>query len=71
MDQLSINQFYTYNSTNIKKIDVYYNHANMGYEILKQFKYSENFLYLIKNHHSKDKYGSKELAILKKYDEEN
>ena len=57
--------------SNIKKVDVYYNHASMGYEILKQFGYSKNFLYLIKNHHSEEECNNKELVILKKFDEEN
>jgi hypothetical protein len=35
---------------NMKKIDVYYNHGDKGYTILKAHgNYSERFLYLIKS----------------------
>lgn len=56
----------------IKKIHVYYNHADIGYNILKNTdKYDERFLYLIKNHHSDYIIGDKELEILKACDSKN
>lgn len=56
----------------IKNIDVYYNHANSGYNLLKkQKKYDERFLYLIKNHHNDNIIGDKELDIIKRCDSKN
>lgn len=55
--------------TNIKKIDVYYNHAEKGFNILKNTgKYDERFLFLVRNHHKNDIIGDVELAALKKAD---
>lgn len=57
---------------NLKKIDVYYNHADKGYNILKNKGiYDERFLYLIKNHHNEYVIGDKELDILKECDSKN
>ncbi|GAA0182640.1 HD domain-containing protein [Clostridium sediminicola] len=58
--------------SNIKCIDIYYNHASIGYEMLKQFNYSELFLFLIKNHHNSDIISNKEeLQILQNCDNKN
>lgn len=58
--------------SNIKCINIYYNHANIGYEILKKFDYSELFLFLIKNHHNSDIISNKEeLDILQYCDKKN
>lgn len=56
---------------NIKQINVYYNHADIGYNILKKYGYEERFLYLIKNHHSDNIIGDEELNILKMCDSRN
>lgn len=57
---------------NLKQVDVYYNHADKGYYILKNKGcYDERFLYLIKNHHNTDVIGDKELDILKNSDSKN
>lgn len=56
---------------NIKKIDIYYNHADIGYNLLKRYGYDERFLYLIKNHHNSNIIGDKELNILKMCDSRN
>lgn len=57
---------------NLKKIDVYYNHADKGYNILKnKGNYDERFLYLIKNHHNAYVIGDKELDMLKISDSKN
>lgn len=58
------------NITSSKKIDVYYNHGNIGFEILKNYGLSERSLYLIKNHHSNIN-GDLELEILKRCDSDN
>lgn len=56
----------------LQKVDVYYNHAEKGYKLLKSFgSYEERFLYLIKNHHNDYIIGDKELDILKKCDSMN
>lgn len=55
----------------IKKIDVYYNHGNKGYDLLKKYNYDERFLFLIKNHHNSAIIGDKELDILMKCDNRN
>jgi putative nucleotidyltransferase with HDIG domain len=52
--------------TNIKKVDVYYNHAEKGYEILNKLRnYDDRFLYLVRNHHNNDIINDIELNILK------
>lgn len=58
--------------SNIKCIDIYYNHANIGYEIFKELGYNESFLFLIKNHHNSDIINSDiELTILQNCDNKN
>lgn len=58
--------------TNIKKIDVYYNHAEKGYMILNRLnKYSDRFLYLVRKHHENDIIGDRCLEILKEVDSLN
>lgn len=57
---------------NLKQIDVYYNHGDKGYKILKKFgNYSERFLYLVKNHHNNCIIGDIELNILRTCDSNN
>lgn len=49
---------------NIKSIYIHYNHAYRGYCILKEYnKYSEEMLYLVKNHHDEN-IMNKELSLL-------
>lgn len=55
----------------IKKVDVYYNHAEKGYNILKQYLDDERVLYLIRNHHNEEIVNDKELEILKECDSKN
>ncbi|QGU93757.1 HDIG domain-containing protein [Clostridium bovifaecis] len=65
LDKLTKGKIRRFN--NVKKIDVYYNHANKGYSILKEYNYNERFLYLIKNHHN-NIIRDKELEILRECD---
>lgn len=66
-------------SLKIKKVQVYYNHGFMGYEILKDYIKDDEILFLIKNHHIKNieslQYNDydyiKDLNLLMKCDEEN
>ncbi len=53
-----------------KKIKVYFDHAAIGYEILKNSGLSDKALYLIKNHHN-DIIDNEELNILKRCDSNN
>lgn len=70
LNNLSKEKLRKYN--NIKRVYVYYNHADIGYNILKDIKgYDERFLYLIKNHHNDFIIGDKELELLKACDSKN
>lgn len=51
--------------TNIEKVDIYYNHAEKGADILKNYGFSERELFLVRNHHNNDIIEDKELEILK------
>lgn len=53
----------------INKINVYYNHAKIGADMLRIYGYEERFLYLIENHHNKDQIEDLELNILKECDD--
>lgn len=55
----------------IKKVDVYYNHPEKGYNILKNYLDDERVLYLVRNHHNKEIVNDEELEILKKCDSKN
>lgn len=58
--------------TRIKKLDVYYNHAGKGYDILRKLgKYDDRMLYLVRNHHNNDIINDIELNILKHADNLN
>lgn len=55
-----------------KAVDVYYNHGDKGYNILRNIGgYDERFLYLIKNHHNDFIVGDKELNLLRACDSKN
>lgn len=69
VDRISRGKIKKYN--NIKKIDVYYNHPKIGYNILKPYGYSDEFLYLILNHHNHDIKDNKNLNILIRCDSIN
>ncbi|EJO5348927.1 HD domain-containing protein [Clostridium botulinum] len=49
---------------NFRSVYMHYNHAYLGYCILKQYnKYSEEMLYLVKNHHNEN-IINKDLSLL-------
>ena len=54
-----------------KNIEVYFNHGNIGYELLKNSDISKRSLYLIKNHHNDSITDDMELNILRKCDSNN
>ncbi|MDP4091705.1 MAG: HD family phosphohydrolase, partial [Bacillota bacterium] len=58
--------------TNIKKIDVYYNHGEIGFNILTKLnRYDDKFLFMVRNHHDNGIIGDMELDILRKADSMN
>jgi uncharacterized domain HDIG len=57
--------------SNIKKVNVYYNHGKIGREILKDCSCDEKLLYLIENHHNHNLIGDIELDILRMCDDRN
>lgn len=57
--------------TKVDKIDVYYHHGRIGYELLKDGHYNEKVLYLVKNHHNHRIMGNKELELLRDCDSKN
>ena len=70
LDNISRGRLRKFNK--LKQVDVYYNHADKGYNILKNKGcYDERFLYLIKNHHNLFIIGDKELDILRICDSKN
>lgn len=59
------------NMTDNNKVNCYYNHGAIGYEILKKYGYNESFLNLIKDHHVINSHGNRALEILKYNDNRN
>ncbi|MDP4147304.1 MAG: HDIG domain-containing protein [Bacillota bacterium] len=57
--------------SNIKSIDVYYNHGEKGYNLLKNHGYNDRLLYLIRNHHNNKIDNDIELNILRECDDNN
>lgn len=57
---------------NIKAVDVYYNHAQKGADVLKKFNiYDKEFLDTVRYHHNKNIVGSKLLDIIRESDNRN
>ena len=52
----------------IKIINIYYNHGEIGYSLLKKYGYDDRFLFLVKNHHNNSIIGDIELDLLKECD---
>ena len=69
LDKITGSKIKKYKS--IKMINIYYNHAEIGYNILKDQGYDEILLYLVKNHHNTEIKGNLYLDILKKSDSNN
>lgn len=57
-------------STN-KKINVYYNHAKLGKELLRKIEKDDRLLYLVENHHNEKIIDDLELDILRYCDKRN
>lgn len=56
---------------NIKQINVYYNHPKIGEKILKNYNYDDEFLQVVRGHHSKNKSKNSFLDIVSKCDDKN
>lgn len=69
LDKITMGKIKKYK--NSKKIYLFYNHAYMGYELLKNINENKRVLYLVRNHHNKDIKDDLELNILKKFDNRN
>lgn len=54
--------------TENKSINIFYNHGQMGYDILKDSGYNERILFIVKNHHNKN-ISSDDLRIIRKFDD--
>lgn len=57
--------------TNIKIIDIYYNHGQKGAAILNKSKYSKEFIEVLRKHHVELKTDNKLLKIVKEADKRN
>lgn len=55
----------------MKKIDIYYNHGNKAYYLLKPYISDKKLLSLISNHHKKNMYEDEEMKLLKICDDRN
>lgn len=53
-----------------KKVDCFYNHGEIGRNILEKYGYDKEFLDIIKNHHEEDVHNNA-LDILRYYDNKN
>jgi len=55
----------------IKNVNMYYNHGDIGYNLLRKYGYDERFLFLVKNHHNHNIIEDMELELLKECDDRN
>jgi len=51
-----------------KSINIFYNHGQIGYDILKNSGYNNRILFIVKNHHNKN-ISSDDLSIIRKFDD--
>lgn len=57
---------------NIRQIDIYYNHAQKGADLLKEFRiYDKEFLDSIRYHHSNKKISNELLDVIRESDNKN
>ena len=55
----------------IKNVNIYYNHGDIGYNLLRKYGYDDRFLFLVKNHHNNNVIEDIELNLLKECDDRN
>jgi len=56
---------------NIKNVNMYYNHGDIGYNLLRKYGYDDRFLFLVKNHHNNNITQDLELDLLRECDDRN
>lgn len=56
---------------NIKDINIYYNHGQIGAKILEKYDHDNKELYLIANHHNDSILSDSDLNILRYFDDKN
>ncbi|GCD12848.1 HDIG domain-containing metalloprotein [Clostridium tagluense] len=54
-----------------KNVNMYYNHGDIGYNLLRKYGYDDRFLFLVKNHHNNNITQDIELNLLKECDDRN
>ncbi|MBZ9684797.1 HDIG domain-containing protein [Clostridium estertheticum] len=54
-----------------KNVNMYYNHGDIGYNLLRKYGYDDRFLFLVKNHHNNNITEDTELDLLKECDNRN
>ncbi|MGH4117202.1 HDIG domain-containing metalloprotein [Clostridium sp.] len=54
-----------------RNVNIYYNHGDIGYNLLKKYGYDDRFLFLVKNHHNNNIVKDIELDLLKECDDRN
>ena len=54
-----------------KNVNMYYNHGDIGYNLLRKYGYDDRFLFLVKNHHNNNIIEDIELDLLKECDDRN
>ena len=54
-----------------KNVNMYYNHGDIGYNLLRKYGYDDRFLFLVKNHHNNNITEDIELDLLKECDDRN
>ena len=54
-----------------KNVNMYYNHGDIGYNLLRKYGYDDRFLFLVKNHHNSKITQDIELDLLKECDDRN
>ena len=69
LNKITIGKIRKYN--NFKNINMYYNHGDIGYNLLKKYGYNDRFLFLVKNHHNNSIIDDIELDLLKECDDRN
>ena len=54
-----------------KNVNMYYNHGDIGYNLLRKYGYDDRFLFLVKNHHNNNIQEDADLNLLKECDDRN
>lgn len=70
LDKISKGKIKNYKKS--KVIDIYYNHPTVGFNILEEYNYDDEFLDVVRYHHTKDKEtNNKLLEVVSTCDDKN